>query len=76
MWRTENRKEFHWTNRGRFESEYKDQFHIVICTYSYYQTDIWKFRVQWYISTQTYGIHIFSSLKISNKNMHKNILEI
>ena len=27
-------------NRGRFESEYKDQFHIVICTYSYYQTDI------------------------------------
>ena len=24
----------------------------------------------------TYGIHIFSSLKISNKNILKNILEI
>ena len=36
----EQAAKFRWTNRGRFESEYKDQFHIVICTYSYYQTDI------------------------------------
>ena len=48
----ENRKEFRSTNRGRFESEYRDQFHIVICTYSYNQTDIWKSREQWYLTTQ------------------------
>ena len=52
VWRMENRKEFRWTNRGRFESEHRDQFHIVICTYSYHQTDIWKSREQWYLTTK------------------------
>ena len=40
---------------------------------AYVQRRIFSFRIK----PQTrYGIHIFSSLKISNKNTLKNILEI
>ena len=56
VWRMENRKEFRWTNRSCIESEYGDQFQIVICTYSYHQTDIWKSREQWYLTTSYFGI--------------------
>ena len=64
VWHMENRKEFRWTNRGCFESEYRDQFHIVICTYSYHQTDIWKSREQWYLTTSYFGIMDRFDLKL------------